>query len=99
MIVRESTPEETENAIRDGMFALISPVMTLTDATLCGNDQMDTCRTRQLCQTADGILDFPRGNHHEVSQLVDDHHDLRKFFRLIRIVDVSEGFDLLVVAP
>ena len=51
--------------------------------TLGGNDQMDTCCTRQLRQTADGILDFTRGNHHEVSQLVDDDHDLRQFFRLI----------------
>ena len=31
MMVRESTPEDTENAILDGTFALISPVMTLTD--------------------------------------------------------------------
>ena len=30
-IVLESTPDATENAIRDGTFALITPVMTLTD--------------------------------------------------------------------
>ena len=30
-MVRESTPEETEKAILDGIFALITPVMTLTD--------------------------------------------------------------------
>ena len=33
-MVRESTPDDTANAIRDGTFALISPVMTLTDG-LC----------------------------------------------------------------
>ena len=31
IMVRESTPEETENAIRDGTLALMRPVMTLTD--------------------------------------------------------------------
>ena len=31
IIVRESTAEETDKAIRDGIFALIKPVMTLTD--------------------------------------------------------------------
>ena len=31
MMVLESTPEVTENAILDGMFALINPVITLTD--------------------------------------------------------------------
>ena len=30
-IVLESTPEDTENAIRDGIFALIRPVITFTD--------------------------------------------------------------------
>lgn len=31
MIVLESTPDDTENAILDGIFALISPVITFTD--------------------------------------------------------------------
>ena len=34
MIVLESTPDDTENAILEGTFALISPVITLTEG-LC----------------------------------------------------------------
>ena len=82
MIVRESTPEETENAIRDGMFALISPVMTLTDGRCVAIIRWMPRCSRQLSQTADGILYLTRGNHHQICQLVDDDHDLRQFLRL-----------------
>ena len=34
IIVLESTPDDTEKAIREGMFALINPVITFTDG-LC----------------------------------------------------------------
>ena len=34
MIVLESTPDDTENAILDGILALIRPVMTLTDGLI-----------------------------------------------------------------
>lgn len=59
MIVLESTPDETENAILDGILALIRPVMTFTRRPLCCNDQMQSRRSGKLRQTADRAFYFP----------------------------------------
>ena len=49
--------------------------------SLCGNDQMDTCRTCKLGQTTDSILHLSGSNHHKVGKLIHDDHDLRHFHR------------------
>ena len=66
--------------------------------TLCRNDQMNAARSCELCQTADGFLDFARRYHHKIRQLVHDNHNLRQLFRLRIALDRRQGFDLRIVA-
>ena len=62
---------------------------------------MDARGTRQLCQTADRILDFARSNHHEVGELINDNDDLRLLAKRVSVL-VKKRFvarmDLLVVS-
>ena len=42
------------------------------------HDQVDAGRARLLRQPLDQELDLLAGGHHQVGELVDDHHDLRQ---------------------
>ena len=44
---------------------------------------MHACGSCLLCDTADGALDFLGGDHHQVSQLVDNDDDLRQHLILL----------------
>ena len=48
--------------------------------TLRRHDQVDARRTRLLCEPLDEEFDLLARRHHQVGQLVDDHHDLRHRF-------------------
>ena len=76
-IVRESTPDETANEMRDGTLALISPVMTSTEGRWVGDDQVDPRRPRHLSQPADVVLHFVSGDQHQVGELIDDDDQVR----------------------
>ena len=44
---------------------------------------MHACGSCLLCDTADGVLDFLGGDHHQVGQLIDDDDDLRQHLILL----------------
>src|SRR5229473_3097979 len=48
---------------------------------LCGDDQVDADRPRELSDAADQLLDLARRHHHQVGKLVDDDHDIRNLAR------------------
>ena len=48
---------------------------------------MDSCRTRLLQDSADGILHILGRNHHEIRQLINDNDDKRKFFLRIPSIE------------
>ncbi len=50
--------------------------------TLGCQNQMDTGSAGHLGQTSDRLLDFAPCDHHQVGQLVDDHHDTRQMTML-----------------
>ena len=74
-MTRLSASVLTENARRLGMLALITPVITSTDGRCVAITRwMPTARA--ICaEPADARLDVTGRDHHEVGQLVDDHHD------------------------
>ena len=82
-ITRESAWDEVISAMRDGMFALISPVTTSTRRTLGGHDEMDPDGARHLRDAADRVLHVPRRHHHQVGELVDDDDDERHVLELL----------------
>ncbi len=84
--MRESTCELTANAIREGMFALMMPVMIVDGRALRRDDQVDPGRARELGDPADRRLDLAGRDHHEVGQLVDQDNDVRQ--RLVGILGV-----------
>ena len=51
-MVRLSMLEDTAKAMRQGMLALIRPVITSTDGALGGHDHVDARRAGQLGQAA-----------------------------------------------
>ena len=63
MIVLESTPDDTENAILEGIFALIIPVITLTEGrwvaiTRCIPAALANCASRHIASsTSPGACD------------------------------------------
>ena len=61
------------------------------------HDQMDTRGARLLRQPLDQEFDFLARRHHQVSQLVDDDHDLRQHFiiELLFLVDRTRGFGVI----
>jgi hypothetical protein len=75
-MVRESILDETWNDSRVGMLALIRPVITSTGA-LRRQNQVDAGCPRLLCQAGNLLLDLLAGDHHQVSQFVDDDHDMK----------------------
>src|SRR3546814_8008468 len=54
------------------------PYTTLFRSALRGHDEMDACGARLLGQALDQELDLLARRHHQVGELVDDHHDLRQ---------------------
>ena len=79
-MTRESACELTANAMRDGMLALIRPVMTSTDGRCVATTRWIPVARAELRQTHDRRLDARRRDQHEVGQLVDDDHDVRQLF-------------------
>ena len=77
MITRESVCDATEKASRDGMLALITPVITLTDGTLGCQHEVYPDRpptSGRFCTIESSTI--PAGHHHQVVELVDNHHDV-----------------------
>ena len=79
-IVRESTCELTAKAMREGMFALMMPVMTSTDGRCVATIEMDAGRARELREPHDRRFDLRRRDQHEVGEFVDDDHDVGQLF-------------------
>ena len=77
-ITRESVCEDTANAIRDGTFALIMPVITSTRGRLRREHEVDADRARLLREADDRVLDVGRRDHHQVGELVDHAQDVRQ---------------------
>ena len=77
-MTRLSVRLTTANAIRAGMLALITPVMTLTDGPLRGDDQVDADGAGLLGDAGDALLDVAGRDHHQVVELVDDDDDVRQ---------------------
>ena len=75
-MVRESIFDATWKAIRDGKFALMSPVITSTDGRCVASDEMDADRARLLRDARHRGLDLLGRHHHEVGELVDDDDDV-----------------------
>jgi len=80
--------------MREGRFALITPVMTFTDGRWGGDDDVDAGGTRQLGQPRDQGLDFRWRHHHQVREFVDDGHDVMHVvgdFEFLAVDDVERG--------
>ena len=77
-MVRESTFADTWNAMRVGMFALMSPVITSTEGRWVARIEMDARGSRFLSQARDQLLDFLADDHHQIGQFIDDHDDERQ---------------------
>ena len=90
-MVLESTREETWNAIRAGILALIRPVMTSTEGRWVASDQVDTGRPRLLRQACDQFLDLLADDHHHVGELVDHHDDVREWLEVRRLPSGTSG--------
>ena len=58
---------------------------------------MKSCRTRKLCQTADCLFHFSGCNHHQVCKFVYDDYNLWKFLCFIRIINIFNVLDFIVV--
>jgi len=67
--------------ILEGIFAFITPVMTLTDGLCVASTKMHACSPCHLGQSADAVLNIVGSNHHKVRQLVNYYHYLWKDFR------------------
>ena len=77
-MVRESTFDDTWNAIRVGMFALIRPVMTSTDGRWVATRRWIPAARAFCARRAISSSTFLPDHHHQVGELVDDHHDVRQ---------------------
>ena len=74
-MTRLSASEETEKAMRLGMLALITPVITSTEGRWVAMHQVDADGAGHLGDAHDGVLDVAGGHHHEVVELVDHDED------------------------
>ncbi len=111
---RESVAEEVAKAMREGTLALMRPVTTLTEGRWVASTRWMPA-ARELGDAHDAVLDIPGGDHHQVSQLVDDHQqvgiraehalgvgrqlDLSGAHRLVEVVDVLVAEVGEVVVP
>ena len=76
-------------ASRVGMFALMTPVMTLTDGRWVAITRWMPTARRHLRDATDRFLDVAGGDHHQVVELVDDHDDEGQ--TLVGLADSSPG--------
>ena len=77
-ITRESVRLDTANAMRAGMLALITPVITFTDGRWVATIRwMPTARAFWAMRVIDSSTSRRR-DHHQVVELVDDDHDVRQ---------------------
>ena len=72
-ITRLSASDDTEKAMRDGMLALITPVMTSTDGRWVASTRWMPDGPGHLGDPAHRLLDVAGRHHHQVVELV--HHD------------------------
>ena len=77
-ITRESVRLDTANAIRAGMLALITPVITFTLGRWVATIEVDADGPGLLGDAGDRVLDVAGGHHHQVVELVDDDDDERQ---------------------
>ena len=77
-MTRLSVRLDTANAMRAGMFALITPVSTLTLGRWVATTRWMPDGAGHLGDAGDGVLHVAGRHHHEVVQLVDDHDDERQ---------------------
>ena len=94
-ITRLSASDDTANASRDGMLALMTPVMTSTDGPLGGDDQVDADGAGHLGDAADRVLDVAGRHHHQVVELVDHDEDERQ--ALVGAVGAGLGLQVAAV--
>ena len=71
--------------MRVGKFALMVPVITSTDGR-CVAMMRYAGGARHLRQALDRALDVLAGDHHQVGELVDDHHDDRAAARALQLL-------------
>src|ERR1700680_2994649 len=90
-MTRLSTCEPTANAIREGMLALIRPVMMSAEGRCVAVVRWVAPATASRGDTPDELLDLAGRDHHQVGQLVDDDHDVGQLPRelLCRLVVVG----------
>ena len=81
MMVCESWREARRKLMRAGKLFLIIPVMTSVDGPLRRDHEVDAGRARLLGEAGERDLHLARRGHHEVGELVDDHHDVRQLLR------------------
>jgi hypothetical protein len=79
-MTRLSASDDTAKAIRLGMLALITPVMTSTDGSLGREHQVDADGPGHLGDPHDRLLDVAGRHHHQVVELVDHDDDEREAF-------------------
>ncbi len=77
-MVRLSILLVTWKLMRVGRLALITPVMTSTEGRCVAMIRWMPAARALLREALDQEFDFLAGGHHQVGQLVDDHHDLRQ---------------------
>ncbi len=79
--VRESTRVATRKLMRDGKFALISPVITSTLGRCVASTRCMPDGARHLRQARDAFFDVGAFQHHQVGQLVDQDQDVGNLFQ------------------
>ena len=75
-MMRESSFEATWKAMRQGMFALMTPVIDIGARGLRGDDHVDAGGARLLRDAGDGAFDIGGRGLHEVGQFVHDDDDV-----------------------
>jgi hypothetical protein len=85
----------TWKAMRAGMLALMTPVMTSTDGRWVATMQWMPRGARHLRDAGDGHFDVGRRDQHQVGQLVDDDHDVGELLGNDDVL-VARHDDLLV---
>ena len=82
---RLSASDETANASREGMLALMRPGDHVHRRPLGGQHQVDADSPGHLGYPADRLLDVASSHHHQVVELVDDdQYEGQALIRLAR---------------
>ena len=95
-ITRESVRLDTAKAMRAGMFALITPVITFTLGRCVATIRWMPTARAFWAMPGDRLLDVARGDHHQVVELVDDDDDVRQPLRLAGSLTASASIAALV---